>query len=594
MSHRHDELMNLLDAWCDDVLTTEQAERIEQIVRADQAAMDLYLLVTHLDGALRWEHERVHVTAADTATQRVQGSAFRVQGKKHTPPLRRSRSVGYTFRDQGSGPRDQNKTSPMASPRAVGVALAATILLAVTAWFALPDFSNPQSEIRNPQSEIRNPKSFASVATLTHIENAAFADTPAPMNLGGSLPAGPIQLTSGSAQIMFASTAVVDLTGPCEFEMTGPNRGRLAAGHLEAFVPEVAQGFTVDLPGGAQVIDLGTRFELHADPRGAARLHVFDGAVDFRAPGGQTRRVGPTQIAVLDSHGRIDIRARPDDREALVADRFDSQTRGWSDPWGVKLNQARLLTGPAVEHADPFDRFAGPYLCFTAQPDAATSDSNKAKIAVHRRYDIDLDRPHRLTISIRLDRGLKRPGERLFIADGPKPSAGTSAPQSWTVIAEVNDDGRAIWRFIDGDHAGGSTERTTDLPLNPGRRCTIEIEIVPGLGAWRATIDNGVRRVSSDALTGGDLLRFRRSESQAGGVLHVGAVATDPDEPFTVSLDDIVITPLKPTPPSTSSGENSRPVEPQPHLENTSDEKHNPERQPHPRNAPNAKENTHD
>jgi len=288
MSHRHDELMNLLDAWCDDVLTAEQAERIEQIVRADQAAMDLYLLVTHLDGALRWEHERVHVTAADTATQRVQGSAFRVQGKKHTPPLRRSRSVGYTFRDQGSGPRDQNKTSPMASPRAVGLALAAIITLAVTAWFALPDFSNPQSEIRNPQSEIRNPKSFASVATLTHIENAAFADTPAPMNLGGSLPAGPIQLTSGSAQIMFASTAVVDLTGPCEFEMTGPNRGRLTSGSLEASVPENAKGFTIDLPDGSRLVDLGTQFRVGIDPDGRSWVHVLEGEVQCLAPGAST------------------------------------------------------------------------------------------------------------------------------------------------------------------------------------------------------------------------------------------------------------------------------------------------------------------
>jgi len=208
---------------------------------------------------------------------RVQGSGLRVQ-KPTTPTLRRSRSVGYTFRDQGSGPRDQNKTSPMASPRAVGVALAALITLAVTAWFALPDFSNPQSEIRNPQS-------FASVATLTNTTNAVFANTAAPMRLGGSLPPGPIHLTSGSAQIMFASTAVVDLKGPCEFEMTGPNRGRLSAGTLEADVPKAAKGFTVDCPGFI-VIDRGTRFtiDIQAQTR-QNHVRVIEGEVEVHRSG---------------------------------------------------------------------------------------------------------------------------------------------------------------------------------------------------------------------------------------------------------------------------------------------------------------------
>jgi len=251
-------------------LSGAERAQLNDTLRRDPAARDLLADIAY--------HARILHEALNTqTTTRDQDQTSPMMPVLSAVEGRRGRSVGYTFRDQGSGTRDQNKTSPMASPRAVGVALAAAVItLALTAWFALPDFSNPQSEIRNPQS-------FASVATLTHIENAAFADTPAPMNLGGSLPPGPIHLTSGKAQLMFASTAVVDLQGPCEFEMTGPNRGRLTAGTLEASVPEAAQGFTVDLPGGAKIVDRGTAFEVEVDIDGRSRVWVTEGRVDIFA-----------------------------------------------------------------------------------------------------------------------------------------------------------------------------------------------------------------------------------------------------------------------------------------------------------------------
>lgn len=153
-------------------------------------------------------------------------------------------------------------------------ALAAMLAIAAIGWFAF------QPEPHIPPTEPATPA--ASVAMLTNTENAVFAtETP---HLGSTLQAGPIQLVSGQAQIMFDSTAVVDLTGPCDFEMTGPNRGRLISGTLEAYVPDRARGFTVQTPSGLQVVDLGTRFDLEVGPADINLVRVIEGEVEVRYP----------------------------------------------------------------------------------------------------------------------------------------------------------------------------------------------------------------------------------------------------------------------------------------------------------------------
>jgi len=158
-----------------------------------------------------------------------------------------------------------------------GLALAALIaLVAFVAW--MPRTSDVVESTSMGDS--------TTVAMVTDLKKATFTDSSLAMRLGGHLTAGPLRLTSGSAQIMFASTAVVDLTGPCEFEMTGPNRGRLTAGRLEAFVPEAARGLTIDLPDGSRVVDLGTTFEVEVDIRGQSRLWVTEGRVELITPAG--------------------------------------------------------------------------------------------------------------------------------------------------------------------------------------------------------------------------------------------------------------------------------------------------------------------
>lgn len=185
------------------------------------------------------------------------------------------------------GPRDKavlDASAPQATPPATEAtrrirryALAAVLAIAAVVAAIVLRSPNPQFPVSGPSPA---PQAVAMLSNLS--DDAVFADSPSgdiPMQLGANLPIGPIHLTAGRAQFMFVSTAVVDLTGPCEFEMTGPNRGKLTSGTLEAFVPERAHGFTVDLPGETRVVDLGTRFRVNVDGVPNAIVEVIDGRV---------------------------------------------------------------------------------------------------------------------------------------------------------------------------------------------------------------------------------------------------------------------------------------------------------------------------
>ncbi|MBI1370184.1 MAG: hypothetical protein GC162_16215 [Planctomycetes bacterium] len=187
------------------------------------------------------------------------------------------------------------------------------------------------------------------VATLTDTQDAKFdGETP---QLGSALPSGPIRLASGKAQILFASDAVVELSGPCHFELTGENHGKLIAGTLEAYVPEKAHGFTVDLPDGARVVDLGTRYMVRAVTGEPSCIRVMEGSVRVsrRDDGesmdmiaGSTIRVSPDRPLALDqsiqfSMSLVDrtltfVQAQPFDINGFPGNtvRADDPTRPWS------------------------------------------------------------------------------------------------------------------------------------------------------------------------------------------------------------------------------------------------------------------------
>ena len=177
------------------------------------------------------------------------------------------------------------------------VAAAAMIALAVTSWFIF---------LAQPQEEGGEPSSMRStVAMLTNLSNAAFDDSSPAMSLGGELAPGRLTLEAGTAQVMFKSGAVVDLNGPCSFELTEAGQAYLHHGLIHVFVPETAHGFTVGAPHGARVVDLGTEFFMYVGPDGTelgvrmltGSAMVHSGDVSQIITAGQVVQVAGRQIS---------------------------------------------------------------------------------------------------------------------------------------------------------------------------------------------------------------------------------------------------------------------------------------------------------
>ncbi|MBI1369252.1 MAG: hypothetical protein GC162_11445 [Planctomycetes bacterium] len=218
------------------------------------------------------------------------------------------------------------------------IAAAAAILLAVGLYFAfLP--STPQSTLPDSHSD---PSSVAMISDLSG--DAQFAN--ATYALGAELPPGEISLISGRAQMMFSSTAVVDLSGPCRFEMIGPNRGQLTEGILEAYVPAAAHGFTIDLPSGVQIVDLGTRFEVIVGRDGGPTLmRVIEGRVAVNRRRAPEQVLTPGELWRIDADGAIRQSApRPIVTDEGAATPFDVRLPGS----GARLGQVdpHLTMGP--------------------------------------------------------------------------------------------------------------------------------------------------------------------------------------------------------------------------------------------------------
>ena len=117
------------------------------------------------------------------------------------------------------------------------------------------------------------------------------AEAPAPMVAAGEIEAlqpgsawkrdgETVAVETGEIQLAFDKGATARLAQGTHLEVVGGNEARLLDGRATFRVPPAAVGFTVQLPGGARVIDLGTAFEVGVDPvKESVSVKVITGRV---------------------------------------------------------------------------------------------------------------------------------------------------------------------------------------------------------------------------------------------------------------------------------------------------------------------------
>ncbi|MBI1370772.1 MAG: hypothetical protein GC162_19220 [Planctomycetes bacterium] len=360
-------LRPLLIGLVEGTLTAMQAVELDTLLRHDPEARRRYVRFITVDALLHWQHAPMPIPA----------------GRPIAKPSVAVGSRRFVWR----------------SVAAVG-ALAAAVALMVALNFA----TQPRP-IDPTQTFIANPSAIAMLSDLS--DDAQFTDEMANLALGADLQAGRLKLARGSAQLMFRGGAVVDLMGPCDFEMTGPGRGRLTRGQLSTYVPPEARGFTISGPNGVEVIDLGTRFVMRADSTGAMRVDVVEGRVAIAVDGkvrdlltlGQSWSMFSTAEGMLVSAGRVvsvglnfgaDQQAIGEDESAGHPWVAQSHWNNLLGPAGTQTNltdQSGANTGMTVTWSGAAKTFA--------LPGAATTGSDK----VMKGY---LDSSDRSTTTIRV------------------------------------------------------------------------------------------------------------------------------------------------------------------------------------------------
>ena len=110
------------------------------------------------------------------------------------------------------------------------------------------------------------------VAILMGGDNAQWERAPD----GKELPAGPLNLTGGAAELLMADGTQLDLRAPAQVELLNPGHVALNHGNIQAIVPDEDRGFRVSTPT-AQIVDLGRQFRVVVDEVGDTNVEAQDG-----------------------------------------------------------------------------------------------------------------------------------------------------------------------------------------------------------------------------------------------------------------------------------------------------------------------------
>jgi hypothetical protein len=156
----------------------------------------------------------------------------------------------------------------------LGTLAAALALIAGLVWM----LSNQHWHLR--------PSPPPPLASLIATRSALWKGTPPPV--GSALPAGRLELLSGSISIGFSSGVLLFIEGPADLDLQDAQRVFCRQGRLRMRVPQGAEGFCVDTPEGV-ITDLGTELGIAVQPGKNTRVAVFEGQAEasLRVPGQQ-------------------------------------------------------------------------------------------------------------------------------------------------------------------------------------------------------------------------------------------------------------------------------------------------------------------
>jgi hypothetical protein len=342
------ELRGLIDVLCEETITAEQMQRLEELVRTHADAEAFYVQSMSLYADLARHFAGTPGPLAATLRNHLGGAYAEMEqekpqpgaARKPLPPIRRRARLWLWS--------------------ALGVTgLAAGLLLVLTLARRPPD--------ERPQGEPATERLDNTVAILLQAPGAVWEETGMPTRHGAPLPPGRLLLKAGLAHIEFYSGATVILEGPADLQLISFNEAYCARGKLWATVPPQAKGFMIRSPQ-VDLVDQGTEFGLQVDGRDKTEVHVFQGKVDLYDSGSAQAAAARKELTTgrgLRLHGPGPARWIDSDRKAFktvqqLRDRANAEMRRQQQKWladsAALRRDGRLRVYYPFQADKPWDR----------------------------------------------------------------------------------------------------------------------------------------------------------------------------------------------------------------------------------------------
>ena len=295
------EFEKLLAGLVEETLTSEERQRLAEMVQSDPELRARYLDHCNLHAALAWEHgvlgDMDFMFESDAESEPSSVSDNLIQWSRWPRPLVWAASIALVCGIVWQGAIPAVRKSQWHSSDSIGYV------------------------IRKAGGEL-------SVSGLNiHL---------AP---GDSIKAGEYVLTDGLVQFALANDVEVLVEAPARFRVDSPMLMALHEGRLSAKVPPQGFGFTVETPG-SEVIDNGTEFGVEVDSESQSEIHVFKGEVEVKA-----RESFVESVRLLtDQATRVDAESGESSGIAIAPERF---IRSFDEPIRFYSQEVRSLN-PAV------------------------------------------------------------------------------------------------------------------------------------------------------------------------------------------------------------------------------------------------------
>ena len=326
-----DNFEQLVAATLDGSLSPADRAHLGELVATNPDARAFYLnyLATHV--VLQWSHDSLPALNLPASTEQAVST-----GSPHTPPLS---AAGVPMYRKGYEPQPFKL-------RVHHYALAAAALLVACglAVYLLTATVDPKPDPVDPN------QSPPPVATL--IQNTGNLRTPHGYPAeGDDYGSGEYTLSSGTAEFMLTNAVNVRLRGETRMVMHNPMNVSLMRGSAEFVCPADARGFTVQMPDGSKVIDLGTAFSIKLQKNGLSILQVTEGAVvvESNEPLGEPVQnvTAGNRVAIVDGRA-VPIQALSLSDIVAGGDGFGEHRSVAIDLNGQTVAYREVLIGPAA------------------------------------------------------------------------------------------------------------------------------------------------------------------------------------------------------------------------------------------------------